>query len=271
MNTQEQDANVIDVASIGRKAVELWKSSDRDGAKAEGLAIFALFQAHFTLTFEAVVTNKKGEVEEQESFDLAEYHAKPPKNVNGTKNIKLMAARTCAVMNKVFGIPQPTNADKQRLIRAMSAVNFLVQQGYDESQISLSKRNNLVVPFPVMNDAPADDAAENDKKRYAAMEGETWEIDGKQGNSLAELNRRAKPKIERAAQTPAQQDKGATFVASIKFVDATLQQLLDMEAADDMPAPTNDMRKALFELYARLGGYFEVDPMEDEQEEQKVA
>lgn len=255
-----------EIASIGRKAVELWKSSDRDGAKAEGLAIFALYQAFFTMTFNASVTDKKGEVEVAESFDLAEYVNRDSENLtnaNGTKNVKLLNARTCAVSDKVFGIANPTNADKQRIARAMTAVLFLVNSGYNETHVSLSKRNNLVVPFPVMNDAPADDASENEKTRYASLEGATWEIDGKQGNSLAELQRRAKPKADPRSPQSQNSDKGASFVASIKFVSATLQSFLDEKAADDMPAPNQETRKELFELMNRLQGYFTADPMED--------
>lgn len=264
---QEIIPNTVDVASIGRKAVELWKSSDKDGAKAEGLAIFALFQAWHTMTFHASITDKKGEVELAESFDLAEYINRDSENTvnaNGSKNIKLLNARTHAISDKVFGISKPTNADKQRITRALNAVLFLVNQGYDETHVTLSKRNNLVVPYPVMNDAPAADAAENEKKKYAAMEGETWEIDGKQGNSLSELQRRAKPKGDSRAPQSGSSDKGQSFVNSIKFVSATIQSFLDEKAADDMPAPNKETRKELFELQQRLVAYFQADPVEEE-------
>lgn len=265
---QDDDAavNVVDVGSIGRRAVELWKSSDRDGSKAEGLAIFALFQAWHTMTFNASVVDKKGAIEIAESFDLAEYinrDSRHVQNSNGTKNIKLLNARTHSIADKVFGISKPTNADKQRINRALTAVLFLANEGYDETQVQLSKRNNLVVPFPAMNDEPGDDASDNDKKIYASMEGETWEITGKQGNSLAELQRRAKPKGDSRQGSTGNSDKGQSFVTSIKFVSATIQSFLDEKAADDMPAPNKDTRKELFELQQRLAAYFKADPIEE--------
>lgn len=264
VQTDEQ-TNGADIASLGTRAIEYLRSSERDGAKAGGMAIYCLFQAWHSVIFNAKVTDKNGHTVEQESFTLAEY-VNPdnvPYNENNTKNIKLMAARTIAVMSRVFGITEPNAAEKQLLIRSLPVVQYLARMDYDLTDVTLSKRNNLCVPFEAMNAAPdASKATANELKRYDAMIGESWEIDGKGGNSLAQLSRMATPKKERASQAASSDaDKGASFVASAKLVTACVQRLMNEDAEDDMPSPNEDARVALFDLMITLTGYFAADPL----------
>lgn len=253
--------NVQDIASIGRKAVTLWKSGD----KGDALAIYALSQAWFTMTFNAKVTNgKTGVVEDECSFDLEEYCNVTPMNENHTKNTKLMNARTHAVIFKLFGIETKdvTPAHKQRIQRAVSAVQNLVRLGYTETDITLSRRNNLCVPYQVMHDEPDEKATDNQRKLYNAMCGESHEIDSTKGNSLAELSRRVAPVIKREAAT-GNGEKGSSFIASIKLVNSVMQRLMDENAPEDMPAPDDTMRAEMFSLQATLAKYFAADPMEE--------
>jgi glutaredoxin len=193
-------------------------------------------------------------------------------NENGTRDNKATNARTVAICKTVFGI----NADevdqsiKQRITRALEVVQYIMGAGFAASDLEISKSGRISVPYVCLNDEPdKEEASKNELKQWEAMKGETVELDGKKGHTIAELQRRARPKPDRhaTANTP---NKGAEFLASINFVRETLSRLMDEKAGDNEPAPNKEMRKQLFDLNSVLAAYFDADPMEEEEEEKKV-
>lgn len=271
--TIEQQNN--DVADYGRKAIEAWKSSDREGGKGDSLAVFALAQAWPVMQFTAVIEDKKGKTQETDSFDLADhYHDRNTRQNDGSRNIKLVAARTRAIIQRVFGVdieemdkPQAA-AMKQRVIqRSLSVVADLFRLGYDETNISLNRHNQLEVPFPLMNNEPGDKATDNERKTYNALAETTVALDGKGRNSMAELRKRIKPVETRAAEQGKAPDKGQALSDATKFVTASIQSLMSEDATDDMPALNETRRNELHALFTVLGGYFTADPVEVKKEE----
>jgi hypothetical protein len=267
--------NAPDFASIGRMAVNDWQSADKSNGKGDARAIYALFLAYQTATFTAVIQTK-GEPDETFSFDLREYIETEPKaNANGTRNIKAVAARTNAVAEKVFGIAKPDNAFKQRMQRAIKVVAFFVREGFDESNVSLNKRGELVVPYVAMHDEPKEEAGEKALKQYRAMEGETINLDGKDGDSIAELTRRATPKKERTANATGDTSKGAAFVASVVMVKNTMRAIMAVDGddakADGVPSPNEAVRKEMYDLLSVLTSYFQADPLSDKKADKNKA
>lgn len=270
--TANQETNAV-FAEMGRKAVEAWKTGDREHGKGDALAAYALFNAHFTKTFQCKITDKKGHTVLEDTFDLEDYISrKGAVKADGTRDNKLLLARTEAVALEVFGIAagNVTNAIKQRIGRACNVVAYFIRMGYDETNIELSRRNELMVPYPAMVSPPSDDASTNDVNRYNALEGTLVALDGKDGMTLAALNRRANPPVTRHAQSADNSNKGAEFVASVKFSTKIIQAIMDEDAPDDQPAFGQDARNALWELQTVLASYFEADPMEKEKEANKL-
>ena len=267
------NTNTIDIAALGAKAVQSWKAGDRENGKGDSLATFALINAWATTTFVATVKAvKKSDDDEVNSFDLAEhYNNTGCTNANGTKNVKLIAARTKAISEKVFGIADPDNAFKQRLARTLEVVANVFRLGYDETNFTLNDKNQLRVPYPLLNAEPDDKASENERNMYDMLSDSVVALDGKNKNSMAELSRQVKPKIERSAKEGATPDKGASFLASVKFVSATITAVMGENAPDDMPAPTDEVRKEMHALFLALGDYFTADPVEDDQPTKKSA
>lgn len=269
MTAQETNANFAD---LGRKAAEAWRVGDREHGKGDALAVYALFNAHFTKTFQCKVLDKKGNTILEDTFELEDYISrKGCVKADGTRDNKLLNARTNAVALEVFGLQeaQVTNAIKQRIQRALSVVAYFIRMGYDETNVELSRRNELMVPYPAMVSPPGDSASTNEQTRYKAMEGERIALDGKEGMTLAALNRRANPPVERHATVDSgnKADRGAEFVASVKFTRNILSKFMDENADDDMPALNSDARNALWELQTVLASYFEADPFEEEKKE----
>ena len=246
------------VAEFGVEAIKAWQRGTKALGTGDQLAVYALMHAWEEVTFLAVITDKKGIIEQQFGFDLEEYVTKPMIKADGTRDNKATLARTVAICKRVFGIEAEDvdNSIKQRITRALEVVAYIQGQGFSVTDLEISKGGRLSVPYVVINDEPKEDASENDKKMFKAMAGETVELDGKKGRTIAELQRRAKPKTERIAQAN-NADKGADFFASVKFARSVLERLLDEEAwaprvgtmrfADGEP-----IRKR---AYSRLGGH----------------
>jgi hypothetical protein len=265
-----------DLAEIGRKAAALWNSSERDSQRGDAMATFALFQAWHVSTFKAETRTKQGHLEKEISFDLRDYVEKPCKNADGSRDNKMTLARTLAVLEKVFGLnaEQVTNAHKTRLARCMTRVAYLASQGYDETHVKLSPRGFLQVPYPVMHEEPdAEKATEREIRDWNNNQGDFETLDGKEGMSLAALDRRAKPKEKRNTTDPIVEQSN-TFVSSVAFLNKTLAAIMDDSGenkdADSIPSPNESLRKSMFELHALLSSYFDADPIKEEKKGQKV-
>lgn len=262
ISTDTVDQSNVNVAELGRKAAALWNSSERDGQKGDAFACVALFTAYHTMNFQAVVTGKKGEIEQTIDFDLDDYANKQCTSANGQRDNKATLARTVAVFTKVFGITEPNAAQKQRLMRTMKRVIALAAAGYDETQIKLSGKGFLQVPYPVMHDEPKDDADERAIRDWKNNNGDFETLNGKDGMSLASLDRRIAPKGDSRSAQSATASKGVEFTAAVQFVTTTVARLMDENADDDMPAPNEEVRKLLWSNLQTLQSYFKADPIE---------
>jgi hypothetical protein len=267
----EQTLTNSSFQTYGTEAVKAWQRGTKALGTGDQLAVFALAHAWEETSFLAVVTDRKGQIESQFSFDLEDYVTKPLTNENGTRDNKATNARTVAICKTVFGInaEDVDQSIKQRINRALEVVQYIMGAGFAASDLEISKSGRISVPYVCLNDEPdKDEASKNELKQWEAMKGETVELDGKKGHTIAELQRRARPKPDRhaTANTP---DKGAELMASITFVKETLSRLMDEKAKDDAPAPNKAMRKELFDLSTVLASYFDADPMDETEEEKK--
>jgi hypothetical protein len=131
----------------------------------------------------------------------------------------------------------------------------------------------LVVPEGAIFAEPAEDADDEVKSRYAKMIDEPRTLNGKDKASLAELGRRANPpKVERAAGGNGAGEKGASFIGSLHFVRAIVQQNANPNADESDIALSDDVRRELFALAQDIAAYFAIDPLESEEElQQSVA
>lgn len=269
-------ASNAQLEEIGRKAVQLWNSSERDGQRGDAMATFALFQAYHVCTFKAETRDKNGHLIRELSFDLHDYATTQCKNEDGSRDNKMTLARTLAVLDKVFGLPadKVTNAHKTRLARCVTRAIYLAGLGYDETNVKLSKQGFLQVPYPVMHDEPnAETATEREMRDWKNNQGDFETLDGKEGMSLAALDRKAKPKQSRD-QTEGDKDaaRSIEFVQSVKFLNSVLAGLNDEggnnPGADNVPSPSEGLRKLMWELHANLSTYFDADPFDNEGEEE---
>lgn len=283
VNTNEATLNnAPEVQDYGKQAAASWFQGDNANDKGDQLAIMALFHAFHKVTLNALVTNRKGEVEEVIKFDLADL-ATEPKNESGGRDNKVIGARTNAIAKYVFGIEADDvdQAFKNRLARAMQVVFYFVQMGYALDQVSLidkkvKRRGKTVttkvlkLPFTAVNDAPqADESGSIDEEEL-----DTWNrlrdgfvsLDGTKGRTVAELQRRANPPKPRGqgANTTQPVDKSANFVGAVNVFLATLHEMTDDNAESDI-ALTKGLRKAMWEAHALLTKLFDAEPLDAEE------
>ena len=269
----DQIENTVDVADLGKKAVGLW----RQGDKGDAVATYCLWLAHHQITFQANVTDKKGSILETITFDLHDMNRhsanyRDCRNEDGSRNIKAVNARTVEVASRIFGLAEPTVAQKQRIDRALELVAGFERLNLPLEAISLSNRNELVVPYVVMNAEPdPDKATTNEINAYERLRDSDTALDGKAGQSLANLKRRLSPPKAKGADQNKSTDRVVSFVNSVKFVSTVIvarnDESGDDKAADDIPAFSGAIKSDLWNLYQSLGAYFEADPMSEEQEE----
>lgn len=270
-NEQIQTIVNTDIQSLGAKAVDAWKSSERNGAKGDALSIVALFEAYHTLTFVARVHDKKGHLESETSFDLSDYiDERGVTKLDGTKDKKLVGARLEAIAEKVFGVKQPDQNLKNRILRSLKSVGYLASR-FDIDDVKLSKRNELMIPYVALHDAPDADAGTNEIKKYEIMSDQLIALDGKEGNTLAALSRKANPPKKREVnQTDAKIDQGQAFTSSIKFALAMMPRIIGTEEDGSEFTASEELRKTMFELQTQLAAYFDIDPIEEEKPAKKA-
>ena len=262
-------SNTQETLALGKEAGRRWGLSAQHGDAGDANAIVALVHAERTMTFTATVERKKDDTAETFDFSITDF-ANPYWNNDGSKDTRKMAARTACLAERLFGISDVTNAVKQRIARTLKCAIYLIGALRDMTDEELFdavklKGSNLVVPYQLVKPEPSEDASDNEKAFFAAMTGKPLVLDGKDKNSLAELSRRANPpKAERAAGE--NKDKGASFIASVDFVTAIVQQQLNEEAAESDIGLNSDARQKLFRLAQYISAYFAADPMDAEEE-----
>ena len=266
--------NTANVLNIGSEAARRWTLSSTHGEAGDANAIVALVYAERMLTFTATVERKKEDTTEQFDFSVLDL-ATPLYNNDGSKDTRAMAARTLALSSRLFGIEELTNAIKTRLARSIKAavylINALKHLSDEELQEAVCiKGGKLVAPYGLVKPAPAEDASDNEKIIYEAMKDKPLSLDGKDGASLAELNKRAAPpKATRAAGE--NKSDGASFNASLAFVSAIVSQQINEEADETEIALSNEQRRALFALSQHIAAYFAADPIEEEELQSEAA
>lgn len=262
-----------DVSQLGQKAVSLWKQGD----KGDAVATYCLWIAHHQVTFQALVKDKKGHTVETLTFDLHDMNRhsanyRDCRNEDGSRNVKAVNARTIEVASRIFGLAEPTVAQKQRIDRALEIVAGFERLNLNMEDVTLSNRNELVVPYVVMNAEPdPDKSSTNEMNAYERLRDSYTALDGKDGQSLAALKRRLSPPKAKGADDRSSSDRVVTFVNSVKFIGAVMVARNDESgennAADDIPAFSGQIKSDLWNLYQSLGAYFEADPIEEEGEE----
>lgn len=270
--------NNANVEAIGKEAARRWGLRDEHGSAGDANAICALVYADRTMTFTANVQRK----DSVETFDFdVKSLATPLFNNDGTKDTKAMSARTDALLLKLFGIEERTNAINTSLARCIKSAVYLIDavadveldaligfkdaDGKDVPGIVSMKAAKLVVPYGLVMKAPAEDASDNDKAVYEVMKEKPLVLDGKNGASLAELGKRANPpKAKRAAgDSDKGNDQGASFAGSLEFVRAIVQQNSNPDADESEVALSDELRRNLFALAQDIAAYFAIDPLED--------
>lgn len=253
--------------TFGKDAAKNWATAQSKGDAGDALATCALYLAHYTMTFTATVSRKGSDIDETIDFTVADL-ASPLFNADGSKDIKAMAARTATLAKRVFEIDTLNNAIKTRLSRCIERAIYLANAIGDVDDFAdkvTIKANKLVVPYGLVHEAPVEGVdSDNDIAVHDAMKDKLVSLDGKNGNSLAELSKRARPKATpRAATAPA--NKGDSLVESVKFVHAIMLQQIDPAADETDVALSSDLRRMLFDLQVTLGAYFVADPIEGEE------
>ena len=265
--------NVPAISELGTKAIELWRSSDRDGTKGNALAIAALYQAWHTTGFVARVLDKKtGATIEESPFFLEDYiEDKGTTKADGKRDMKLVSARLSAISKRVFNVEEPDQTLKVRILKALKVVSHIASLGHNEDDVQLSKRNELMVPYTVMHAPPSAEAGTNEQKQYEMMKDQLLALDGKNGNTIASLERKAQP-AKRTPQTQqAPVDPVTTLTTSIKFVSAMVDKMIGDEENGSDFAPNEELRKLMFELQQKVASYFDADPMDEKKVARKKA
>jgi hypothetical protein len=269
--TMTNISNTQETFQLGTEAARRWKLAGEHGDAGDANAIVALVHAQRVLNFDATVERKgKDEHDEAFEFDILSF-ADPYFNNDGSRDTRKMASRTACLAERLFGITELTNAIKQRLARTIKCAIYILQQCADMTDEQLFERvtlkaNKLVVPYELVKAEPVETASDNEKAFHAAMKGKPLVLDGRDKNSLAELSRRANPPKTPAAGANGSENKGASFVGSLKYVTAIVQQQLS-ESSDESEVGLNtDARRELFRLSQYIAAYFAADPLEEEEQ-----
>jgi hypothetical protein len=268
--------NTAETFQFGKEAARLWGLSIERGEAGDANAIMALVHAQRTVNFDATVERKDTETVERFEFDILSF-AEPYWNNDGSKDTRKMAARTACLAERLFGISELTNAIKQRLARSLKCAIYVLNslKDMDDEQLFAAvtlKGNKLVVPNELVRAEPSETASENEKAIYQAMKGRPLILDGKDKASLAELSRRANPPKQTARDGKDNNTSGASFVNSVKFVTAIVQQQLSEDAPENAVsdvALSDEARRDLFKLAQYIAAYFTADPLEEVEEAPK--
>jgi hypothetical protein len=198
--TIETISNTPDTLALGRSAWSSLQTAGKEMGKFNAKATYVLLQAYNTVLFECVVTPRsKDETPYVLSFGLDTFHAEYDKSSNVEKG-----AMICAVTSKLFGESDPTPNQRQSLLAVIKTSTALAEKLDDASEVTLSARGHLTIPYKIMHAEPAEDAKQSEINRYKAMKDTDLVLDEPQGdNSYAEMVRRLKPKTARGVAAPA--------------------------------------------------------------------
>jgi len=271
-----------DISAIGAKAVSRWTDADTQKGAGDANGIFAVLNAHFTMTFDYVVERKKEDTSESYSCSILDYLDKGKwMNADGTNDSKRKSAAVVAIGQKLFGIVDLNDGQKQAIFRrCIPAAAYILENLPEVTElhqlldlvsletvvIGKDKAGNdieveqLSLPRHLVLEPLAEDASKNEQRMFEATKDVPILLDGSQGNSIKTLQDRAKPK--RAPQTTAPSaDKGKSLLDSVKLVATVVAEWNDADATTDL-APNEEMRQQLFALAQSIAAYFAADPLE---------
>jgi len=206
----------VAILDYAAQSVTAWSASAKQASRANVLSTFVLCQAWLVMSFQADVTDKKGDVIEVLSFDLNDMVNEAwDKHSNAQKN-----AMTNAVLAKLFSCPsdKATPAIKAglrrslpvayNLVGAVITANILSDDIAEVIRANIQLRQNkskgaenggydLRVPYSILHDAPAADAKESAIEKWEAYKDKLVTCDGsKENGSYADMARAVAPKRE---------------------------------------------------------------------------
>jgi hypothetical protein len=206
----------VAILDYAAQSVTAWQASEKQASRANVLSTFVLAQFWLVMTFEAKVTDKKGDITEVISFDLNDMVGE----VWGAKSNAHKNAMSNAVLAKLFSCPadKVTPAIKAglrrslpvayNLVGAVMAANVLSDDMVEVVRANIQLRQNkskgpeqggfdLRVPYVILNDAPAEDAKESAIEKWEAYKDKLVTCDGsKENGSYADMARAIAPKRE---------------------------------------------------------------------------
>jgi hypothetical protein len=264
MTTNQNNSNNAPV--FIREAQEAGKaltSMSKNEGKAEALAIHALFEAWPTYDWSYTV-KRRGDEEDNYTATLEEMDINTV-NADGSTDSKRMSTRFASLLSQLFGVVDANNAQQAVIRRAIISARYLRQSG---APCTLDSKGNLQTSKGSVIALPAD-ATDNEKADYEETKDKVRSLDGKNGFSLRELNKRAadacppRNRKARKAKTTEPVDAAKSLLASAKFITATLTSAAKPNGESEI-AFTEDMRKTLYAMTVAANAYFASDPVEQE-------
>lgn len=265
MTTQTQspaigDNSVILLFDQAKEAALLNRVGVSKCDKAQHAAVYVLCQLWASFERQVIVKDKDDGVLYSRivSLDIASDKANPPKNRDGSTCRQAQGAIIAMIALEIFGLDaeHTTAADRAFIGRCLSLARNIVVK-VDPEQVTLSKRGSLQVPMSVMVDAPDPaKAKESVIEDYERNSDKPFTLDSLQGErSLANLARRVAPPIIPRLAQPVQDDKGASFVGSLKLVLACVQSFTNAEGECDI-APTREIDELMHDIMIASQAYF---------------
>jgi hypothetical protein len=258
--------NTPDLVSIGQDAIKALSQGNKAIGKANALFTYVIAQAYMTKIFKCTIAYK--DAPEEHSFDLEDIATSHGiMKTDGKKdNIKSKARLDC-VAHELFGIDKEFDVSQRNMF--MDCLNAIYHLGaldwpIDEC-ITLSAKNNLVVPYDIMVDAP-DEKKEAAFKEHEAKLGSDFILDGSdRKHTFAELKRRVTPDKKRAPGSgQGGENKPVELKGSIDFLVGAIKALNDDtgEIVHNYAALNNEATDKLFQLHIQLGKYFKSNPVQ---------
>jgi hypothetical protein len=210
----------VAILDYAAQSVTAWSASAKQASRANVLSTYVLCQAWPVMTFQADVTDKKGDVTEVISFDLYDMVGDIwDKHSNAQKS-----AMSNAVLAKLFSCPADkatpaikaglrrslpvahniVNAVVSKLVSARADIEAVQEQIRESVQLRQNKSKgaenggyDLRVPYVILHDAPKDDAKESAIEKWEAYKDKLVTCDGSKDNgSYADMARAVAPKRE---------------------------------------------------------------------------
>lgn len=257
--------NTPDLVSLGQDAIKALTQGNKAIGKANALFTFVIAQAYMTKIFKWQINYK--DAPEEHSFDLEDIATSQGvmKPDGKRDNIKIGARLDC-IAHELFGLDDKfDNNQKIVFMDCLKVVYNMAKLDWPIDEcITLSPRNNLVVPYDIMVDEP-DEKLEAKHKEYQDKLGSDYILDGSDNkHTFAELKRRVTPEKKRAANSGQGSDNAPIQLkGSIDFLASAIKALNDDsgDTVHNYAALNTEATEKLFQLHIQLGKYFKSNPV----------